>query len=132
MKKILVGYRGIPGGNQNILKVAKQHALAFNASLNIVSSAVAVTEGTAVEVEDIKKHLAEVKKSLEDEGITCETELLVRGLTPGEDLVEYANDNKMDEIIIGIEKKSKVGKLLFGSDAQYVILEAKCPVVCAK
>jgi nucleotide-binding universal stress UspA family protein len=38
----------------------------------------------------------------------------------------------VDEIIIGIEKRSKVGKLLFGSNAQYIILEAPCPVVSVK
>jgi nucleotide-binding universal stress UspA family protein len=36
---------------------------------------------------------------------------------------------KIDLIFLGIVKKSKVGKLLFGSTAQYVILHAPCPVV---
>ena len=36
------------------------------------------------------------------------------------------------EIIVGIVQKSKVGKLLFGSTAQYVILNASCPVVTVK
>jgi len=46
--------------------------------------------------------------------------------------VEFAADKKVDEIIIGIEKKSKVGKLLFGSNAQYIILQSACPVVSVK
>ena len=62
----------------------------------------------------------------------CLDPVMVRGLTPGEDIVEFANDHKVDEIIIGIEKKSKVGKLLFGSNAQYIILESNCPVVSVK
>lgn len=44
-------------------------------------------------------------------------------------------DNRKDEnmkIIVGIEKKSKVGKFIFGSNAQYVILEARCPVMTVK
>jgi len=56
----------------------------------------------------------------------------VRGLQPGEDLVQYAEENQIDQIIIGVRQRSKVGKLLFGSTAQYVILEAPCPVVSVK
>jgi len=47
-------------------------------------------------------------------------------------MVQFANDTKVSEIIIGVRRRSKVGKLLFGSTAQYVILEAPCPVVAVK
>ena len=53
-------------------------------------------------------------------------------LESGEDLVQFAEQNKIDEIILGIRKRSKVGKLMFGSTAQYVILNAPCPVVSVK
>jgi len=43
--------------------------------------------------------------------------------------VEFAQDNKIDEIVIGVKRRSKVGKMVFGSNAQYVILNAPCPVV---
>jgi len=38
----------------------------------------------------------------------------------------------VDEIIVGVKRRSKVGKLLMGSTAQYVILQAPCPVVTVK
>ena len=47
-------------------------------------------------------------------------------------LVEFAKRYKIDEIIIGIRRRSKVSKLVFGSAAQYVILNAPCPVVTIK
>ena len=58
-----------------------------------------------------------------------EVQLLVTDLTSGEQLVKFAEDEKIDQIFLGIIKKSKVGKFLFGSTAQYVILNAPCPVV---
>ena len=54
------------------------------------------------------------------------------GLTPGEDLVEFAREHGSDEIIVGVERRSKVSKLLLGSTAQFVILNAPCPVVTVK
>ena len=51
--------------------------------------------------------------------------MVVSDLESGEELVQFAVDNKIDEIIIGIRKRSKVGKLLFGSTAQYVILNCE-------
>ena len=91
-----------------------------------------VSEREQRSLDKVEKSLAYVKETMDAEGISCETHILVRGLTPGEDIVEFANDHKVDEIIIGIEKKSKVGKLLFGSNAQYIILESSCPVVSVK
>jgi nucleotide-binding universal stress UspA family protein len=38
----------------------------------------------------------------------------------------------VDAIIIGVKRRSKVGKLLFGSNAQYVIIKADCPVTTVK
>jgi len=64
--------------------------------------------------------------------VTYETHILIRGLDAGEDIVKYAREKEIDEIIIGIKKKSKVEKLVFGSTAQYVILEAHCPVLSVK
>ncbi|MEE9913648.1 MAG: universal stress protein [Deltaproteobacteria bacterium] len=130
--KILVAYVGGLDVDNSVLDVAKKHAKAFNATLFVASSMERVSEREQLNLEKVEKQLAYVKETLEAEGIACETHILVRGLTPGEDIVEFAIDKKMDEVIIGIEKKSKVGKLLFGSNAQYIILESPCPVVSVK
>ena len=54
---------------------------------------------------------------------------MIRGLSPGEDLVRFAEENKVDLVFVGVKRRSKVGKLLMGSAAQYVILNAPAPVV---
>ena len=66
------------------------------------------------------------------EDISCEAILSTNLLTAGEDLVRIAEEKDIDEIYIGVQKQSKVGKLMFGSTAQYVILKAPCPVVSVK
>ena len=129
--KILVGYDEL-GAESRILAVALKHAKAFDAEVDVVTS---LEEGTESDIQDIsaaEKGLEKVKQYFEKENISCRTHLMIRGVTPGEDLVSFAKENKTDEIIIGVKKRSKVGKLLFGSTAQYVILEADCPVVTVK
>jgi nucleotide-binding universal stress UspA family protein len=124
--KFLVAYAGGTKMDKAVLALAKKNAKLFNATLYIANS----MEG-AKEVDDLTmgSNLETLKASIIKEGILCETHLLIRGLSPGEDIVEFAKDNNIDQIFIGIEKKSKVGKLVFGSNAQHIILEAPCPVV---
>lgn len=85
---------------------------------------------------EITRHenrLNELKNELfKLEGIKSETHVLIRGLTAGEEIVTFAREKGVDEIVIGLKKRSKVGKLLFGSTAQYVILESPCSVLIAK
>jgi len=130
--KILVAYGGGLEVDKAVLEVAKKHAKALNATVYVATSMEKVSERERGDLQKVENQLAYVKETLAAEGIPCESHILVRGLTPGEDIVEFAVDRKIDEIIIGIEKRSKVGKLLFGSNAQYIILEAPCPVVSVK
>jgi nucleotide-binding universal stress UspA family protein len=50
----------------------------------------------------------------------------------GEDLVELAEDTGAAFIVIGLRRRSPVGKLLLGSNAQRVLLDASCPVLAVK
>ncbi len=117
---------------QEGLKLSIQHAQKFGAKVFVVTSLVGGSKDGVEDNKNAENGLKYAQSLLEKEGIPSETHLLVRGMTSGEDIVKYANDNKIDEIIIGIKKTSKVGKLIFGSTAQYVILEADRPVVTGK
>jgi nucleotide-binding universal stress UspA family protein len=127
--KILVGYDGSESAKE-ALRLARKHALEFGATVDVVTS---MEKGNDADEENIALvGLEWAKTEFDEKGVTCRTHLLIRGVPPGEDLVEFANENKIDEIIVGIKKFSKVGKLLMGSTAQHVILEASCPVVSVK
>ena len=129
--KILIGYDG-SNSAKDALNLAKKHAQAFGAQVIVISSLTGGSVTHAVEVEHAEEDLKFAQSIFEADNIPCETKLLVRGMTPGEDLVKFANENDIDEIIIGIKRRSKVGKLLFGSNAQYIIIKAPCPVVTIK
>lgn len=126
--KIMVCYDGskVTG---SCLELAKKHADAFQGKVYLVRSLEGGSDLTPHEIESAERDLNEKQRVFEAAGINCEPHMLIRGITPGEDLILFARENKIDQIVIGIQKRSKVGKLLFGSTAQHVILEASCPVL---
>ena len=129
--KILVGYKGTNVG-KDLMDIAIKHARAFNGEILIVTSLVGGERTDSLEINESEKNLEQAKAYFEDFGIKSQTHLLIRGLEAGEDLVTFAREKNVDEIIIGIRSRSKVGKLLFGSTSQVVILEAHCPVLTVK
>jgi nucleotide-binding universal stress UspA family protein len=113
-----------------ILKEAQAHAKVWNASLVIVKAVTRELPIKHSKILEMEKEMeTNVSKQIEDVDITYNVQLLVTSLEPGEKLVKFAEEEEIDLIFIGIIKKSKVSKLLFGSTAQYVILHASCPVV---
>ena len=65
-------------------------------------------------------------------GISNEVRQLVRGHEPAEDLIAVAEEVKADFIVIGLRRRSPVGKLILGSNAQRILLDAPCPVLAVK
>lgn len=129
--KILVGYEESRVADA-ALNLALKHAKAFGADIFIVTS---LEQSSMLKKEDIDKaesKLEKVSKPFKADDIPCEIRATVSYSSPGEDLVSFAKENDVDEIVIGVRRRSKVGKLVFGSTAQYVILEAPCPVVAVK
>lgn len=129
--KIMVCYDGSRPSIE-AFKLAKEHAKAFGGDIIIASSMTKGTEAEQKDIDEIKEELKALKGESINEGISCETHLLIRGLSAGEDLVQFAEEVKANEIIIGVKRRSKVDKFIFGSTCQFVILKASCPVVTVK
>jgi nucleotide-binding universal stress UspA family protein len=128
MMKFLVGYNGSDVAKA-ALSLARVHAEVFGAEVLVVTS---MGGGMAEKPEDIHKAelgLAFAEQFLKEKEISCEIHQLARGMSPGEDLVRFANEKGIDQIFVGVEKKSKTQKIIVGSTAQYIILKAPCPVV---
>ena len=129
--KILVGYDETNAAREAIA-LAEQHARVFGAKIILVYSMVGGPEVPRKDFETAEESLEHEKNTLRDKKIPCDSILSVQGLEAGEDLVRLADERKADEIIIGVRRRSKVGKIIFGSTAQYVVLNAPCPVVTVK
>ena len=129
--KVLVGYDGSNVAKEAI-STAEKHAAAFKGDIILVHSMVGGPEVPRKDFEKAERNPEYEKGLLLDKKISCNSVLSVRGLEAGEDLVLLADEHEVDEIIIGIRRRSKVGKLIFGSTAQYVVLNAPCPVVTVK
>jgi len=129
--KILVGYDELDV-DKKALVLSQKYATAFKADILIMTS---LEQGPTLQkddIEEVEDRLEKLKRPFNKDNINCETAVSVNYLSPGEDLVQFAKDNGVELIFIGIKKTSKVGKLMFGSTAQYVLLNAPCPVVAVR
>lgn len=130
--KILACYDG-----SNIAKKALEltlnYAKAFDAHVIVVTALEGDPGKQLNDLEKAEQILQYAKNFLSIELPKCETKMLpANNLSIGENIVQFAEDEKVDKIIIGVEKKSKVGKFFFGSTAQFLILSASCEVIAAK
>lgn len=126
--KFLIGYTGTTQ-SKAALALARDFAIVFGAKIIVVTS---MEGGKAEKPELIGKateDLAFAEAFLAEKMVEFESHQLARGMKPGEDVVRFAEDNDIDQIFVGIEKKSRTQKIILGSNAQYIILKAPCPVV---
>ena len=84
------------------------------------------------QVMNYRKRFEQLKVDLEASGVDHELIEYARGNSPAEDLLAIARERQADLIVIGIRRRSPVGKLVLGSNAQDVLLEADCPVLAVK
>ncbi len=129
--KFVVGYDG-SNSAKAALDLACTHAKAFNAAIEVVAAVQSGSVTEEVEIQHAKEDLEFAEKQVQDQGISVQTKLSVGGKTPGEEIVAHAAEIAADTIFIGVKRRSKVGKLLYGSNAQYVIIKAPCPVMSVK
>ena len=64
--------------------------------------------------------------------IQAEFKQFVRGKSAIEEIEEMVEQLQVSVLIIGLRKRSPVGKLLLGSMAQEILLNVECPVLAVK
>ena len=129
--RYLVGYDA-GAAAKRALELACQQAKKSGALIYVVTSMEGGHKEGLKDIAAVEERLCSAKAYIEQEQVQCETVQLARGLSPGEDLVLFAENNAIDNIFLGIKKRSKTQKILLGSTAQYIILKGPCPVTTTK
>lgn len=75
--------------------------------------------------------IADLERRLTDSGVEHEVH---QGVTAdvAEQVLAVAESHSAALVVLGLRRRTPVGKLLMGSVAQRVILHAECPVLCVK
>jgi len=100
-----------------------------SARLVVVSS---VAGGPGNELYEQRDAVARLMEEVSQAGMEMDVREYARGNDPATDLLEVAEEVNADLIVIGLRRRSPVGKLLLGSNAQKILLEASIPVLAVK
>jgi nucleotide-binding universal stress UspA family protein len=131
MGSIVVGYVPKAEGHAALRRAADEARLR-NSRLVVINSHRGGRDFAGEDAIESESQLEEVRKQLDDAGVQHEIRQLVRGLDPAEDLISIAEEVGAELIVIGLRRRSPVGKLILGSNAQRVLLDAACPVLAVK
>ena len=115
---IVVGYSAKPEGRAALRRAIAEATLRHSRLIVVHSSA--------------DDELTGLQSELESSGITHTVRPVKDTLDPAEELLNTADVSSAEFIVIGLRRRSPVGKLLLGSNAQRVLLDASCPVLAVK
>ncbi|NYF97040.1 universal stress protein [Janibacter cremeus] len=128
---IVVGYVSTKEG-EAALERAFEECKLRNEELTVIHSD---RGGSGLSGEAARKNDSDLRRvgaRLEDADVKGEVRGLVRGKEPAEDLIAVAEETDASLIIIGLRRRTPVGKLILGSNAQRVLLDAPCDVLAVK
>lgn len=131
MGTIVVGYIPKPEGDAALARGIVEAKLRGSKLIVVSSSHGGNTFDGAAAIE-ADEAMQAVNQRLDEAGVEHEYHQMVRGFEPAEDLTRVAEDNDAELIVIGMRHRSPVGKLILGSNAQRILLEAHCPVLSVK
>lgn len=131
MSTIVVGYVPKAEGRAALRRAAEEAKLR-GARLVVINSARGGRDFDSDDAVRADSELDAVRHQLADAGVEAEVRQLVRGLDVADDLIAVAEETSADFIVIGLRRRSPVGKLILGSNAQRILLDAPCPVLAVK
>jgi nucleotide-binding universal stress UspA family protein len=115
-------------------RAALEHALRECRSRGARLVVVNNSRGDALVDEDYLQGAAvdELTAELQTSGVPFELRRPVRGRDVAEELSDAVADTGAELVVIGLRRRSAVGKLLMGSAAQRILLDVECPILAVK
>ncbi len=128
---VVVGYIDSPEGKAAV-DAAVVEAERRAALLVLVNSSHGGRTEHAEDVIAERDAMESTRQALTERGVDFEIEEFARGNDPAQDLVAVAEARQAELIVIGLRRRSPVGKLMLGSNSQSILLQAECPVLAVK
>lgn len=90
-----------------------------------------VPEGTSYTIEDAESHAAGVARDVVERTLERPRNTTYKGRVgnPAQEIVDEATRDEVRYLVIGGRKRSRVGKAIFGSITQSILLTADLPVM---
>jgi nucleotide-binding universal stress UspA family protein len=130
--RILVCYDNKPRGIAAI-ELAQDHAAKWQAEIDVVWAISRDKPLVQKQIQEFEEELeAHVVQLFEGSAIKFTVHLLIDTIQAGEQIVNLAEQSNADLVVLGLRRRSMVGKVIFGSNAQYIIINAPCPVLTVK
>jgi len=79
-----------------------------------------------------EEQLARLRRDLAELGLDAEVRRIEEGNDPAEVILQVAAEVQASVLVIGLRHRTPVGKLIMGSAAQRILLDARCPVLAVK
>jgi nucleotide-binding universal stress UspA family protein len=87
---------------------------------------------TRIEMEVRQRYVDKVKQQATEKKVSVKTDVIVGITSVVKEIVEYAENNKVDMIVIGSRGMTGFKKMLLGSIASDVVTYSHCPVLVMK
>ncbi|MFC5216862.1 universal stress protein [Streptomyces coerulescens] len=126
---ILVGYVPSPEG-EAALRAAIDEARRRGEKLLVVNT----TRGDALADPRFAQEpdLSHVREDLAALGVDFDVRQVLGARDAAEEIIDLAETKGVSLVVIGLRRRSAVGKLIMGSAAQQILLGVGCPVLAVK